>query len=328
MTVFDDRKFVVGDFSLAWGTTLAVAEDALSHVPRLPTYGGWPELRGRCPSAYGLATTECSLRAPGRQKPVIQASYNLAPPPRSVPYVIAPDYWLRPLTQLLGPPTETSGTAEASNSGNVVYWATWRRPALLVSFSVYGGLRHDDGLTCAAGLFLDWQDIMAAARPLLAGLQARSAALEALAGQVAKPILFATQQPLGPYFHPDAPESSGTATADELRLAQRALYRENLLDTPTYIQDQLNDHGVALWVLPGGKQWAVSTRWDTVLLTTEGPATDLLTLRPARGPGVELMHVGDLQLTDPYGTKALASLATAIERHTGQRVSRTEDGDY
>ena len=327
MTVFDDLTFVVGAIPLAWGTTLAAAEVTLSHVPRLPTYGGWPELRGRCPSAYGLATTECSLRAPGRQKPVLQASYNLAPPPRSGPYVIAPDYWLRPLTQLLGPPTEAGGTAQAPDAGNVVYSATWRRPTLLISFSVYGGLRHEDGLTCAAGLFVDWQDVMAAARPLLAGLQARSAALEALAGQAAPPLLFATQQLHGPYAHPDAPDASRTATAEELRLAQRALYREDLLDTPPRVQAQLDDHGVALWALPGGRQWAVSTRWDTVLLTAEKPATDLLTLRPARGPGAELMHVGDLQLTDAYGTQGLAALAAAIEQHTGQRVSRREDGD-
>ena len=351
MPSFDDQVFLYADQALPWGLTLAAAEAALPTAERLPTYGGWPTLRCRCPEAYGLATTECSLRAPGRRKPVLQASYALAPPPHRGPYVIEPAHWLAPLTQLLGPPSKAGSSAGPSTSNDVLHWATWQRPTVLVSLSVFGGLRKDDGAVCAvisgvfplvgaqlrkddgavcaAGLYLDWQDEWTAARPFLAAAQAQSDALAAVVGSASKLLLFTTAQPQGPYFHPDLSRTNPYAAAYQplLRQTQRALYREDLLDTPAAVSAQLTDHGVALWPVPGGPQWAVSTRWDTVLLTVAGPPTDLLTLRPARGTGAVILRVGDLQLTDAYGTTALATLATAIEKHVGAAVSRREDSD-
>ncbi|MDJ0367258.1 hypothetical protein QMK33_19085 [Hymenobacter sp. H14-R3] len=330
MPSFNDQVFLYADLALTWGLTLEATEAALPAAKRLPTYGGWPTLRCRCPSAYGLATTECSLRAPGRRKPVLQASYELAPPPHHGSYVIDPAYWLVPLTHLLGPPGKAGSSAGPSTSSNVVHWATWQRPTVRVSLSVFGGLREDDGAVSAAGLYLDWQDERTAAQPSLAAALAQSAALAARVGAASKLLLFATAQPQGPYFHPDLSQPAPyTATPGLLlRQAQRALYGEDLLDTPAAISARLTDHGVALWPVPGGAQWAVSTRWDTVLLTPAGPPTDLLTLRPARGTGGVLLHVGDLQLPDAYGSSALATLATAIEKHVGAAVSRREDSDY
>ncbi|GAB3637995.1 hypothetical protein GCM10027422_35850 [Hymenobacter arcticus] len=330
MPSFDDQVFVYADQALPWGLTLEAAKAALPTAQRLPTYGGWPTLRCRCPSAYGLPTTECSLRAPGRRKPVLQASYTLAPPPHRGPYVIDPAYWLVPLTQLLGPPSTAGSAAGPGTSSDVVHWATWQRPTVLLSLSVFGGLRKEAGALSAAGLYLDWQDEWAAAQPAQAAARAQSAALAARIGAGSKLVPFTTVQPQGPYFHPDLSRADPYAAAHHplLRQAQRALYREGLLDTPAAVSAQLTDHGVALWPVPGGTQWAVSTRWDTVLLTPAGPPTDLLTLRPARGTGGVLLHIGDLQLTDAYGSSILATLATAIEKHVGAAVSRREDSDY
>jgi hypothetical protein len=330
MPFFDDRVFLYADQALPWGLTLAAAEAALPTATRLPTYGGWPTLRCRCPSAYGLATTACSLRAPGRSKPVLQASYQLAPPPHRGPYVIDPTYWLAPLTQLLGPPSTAGSSAGPSTSSNVVHWATWQRPTVLVSLSVFGGLRKDDGAVSAAGLYLDWQDEWTAAQPSQAAALAQSAALAARVGAASLPLLFATKQTQSPYFRPDLSRTDPYAAAHQplLRQAQRALYCEDLLDTPAVISAQLTDHGVALWPVPGGPQWAVSTRWDTVLLTPAGPPTDLLSLRPARSTGGIILRVGDLQLVDAYGTSTLAAVAEAIEKQVGTAVGRREDSDY
>lgn len=330
MPSFNDQVFMYADQELPWGLTLEDAKAALPAAQRLPTYGGWPELRCRCPSAYGLATTECSFRAPGRRKPVLQASYALAPPPHRGPYVIDPAYWLAPLTQLLGPPSTAGSSAGPSTSSDVVHWATWQRPTLLFSLSVLGGLRKEAGAVSAAGLYLDWQDDWTAAQPLQAAALTQSAALATLVGPHSQLLPFTTKQAQSPYYRPDPSQAAPHAAAHNtlLRQAQRALYREGLLETPAAISARLTDYDVALWPVPGGAQWAVSTRWDTVLLTATGPPTDLLTLRPARSTGAVLLHVGDLQLTDEYGTSALAALAEALEKQVGAAVTRREDSDY
>jgi hypothetical protein len=328
---FDARHFPINDTLIAWGSTLAEAEALLPGHPWWEVYGGWPNLRGACQSVFGLAATECNLRAPAARKPIMQVSYELAAPASSAWMTAVPEPWLSALTALLGPPAEAGFTNNTwhQGPGSVVYSARWNQPTMRISLSVFGGIRHGQGGPAAAGLFLDWQDEIAAARPFYEAAQAQSVALQAVADQADTPQIFTTQQPQGGYLMPDygAADPYPALTDTLLRQSQRALYREGLLETPRQIQAQLTNHDIALWPVPGRPEWAISTRWDTILLTTAGPATELLTLRPAKGSGGLTLSIGDLRLHDAYGTPALAALATAIEQQVGQQVSQPEDCD-
>lgn len=329
---FDADYYPLDTVTIPLGSSLADAEALLPDRTWWPPYGGWPNLRGACPAVFGLAATECNLRAPARHKPVMQVSYELAPPPaHRGPHGVDAAYWVAPLTQLLGPPDEATAFTEAwrTGAGNVVYSAVWRRAALRLSLSVYGGIRREEGRAAAAGLYLDWDDVVAAARPLYAAARAQEAALNAVASQVSAPLRIRTKQAqtaattagYGPVPAYPTPEQTLE------RQSRRALHLDGLCETPAHFQAQLPDHEVALWPVPGRAEWAVSTRWDTVLLTAEGPPVELLTLQPARGGGALVLAVGDLTLHDAYNSTALPKLATALEKRVGCSVSRVADYD-
>ena len=318
--------------ALPWGLTLTEAAERLQTYAQLPPYGGWPNLRVACRSVFGLAATEANLRAPARHKPVMQVSYELAAPPQFGGQPAEAAQWLVPLSARLGPPAQAQTYKEKwrVGEGQVVFSARWQLPQVGVALSVFGGVRQQAGGLVAAGLYLDWQDELTAAQPFLVAAQAQAAALEAVAGQAAAPLVLRLQQRQTPYHLPryDAPTPDPGRAATLLRQAQRALYREGLCETPTRWQAQLSDHEVALWAVPGRAAWAVSTQCDTVLLAADAPPTvELVTLRPAKGGGNVQLRVGDLQLGDAYGSAALPDLAAAIERYASQPVQRVEDYD-
>jgi hypothetical protein len=330
-SLFAFNSYPLNGLTLPWGLTLTEAAARLGQPPpQLPPRGGWPNLRVACRSVFGLAATEAELRAPALHKPVLQVSYELAAPPqfRGQPREAA--QWQQPLTDLLGTPAEAQAYTEPGRTGwsNVVYAARWQVGLVQVGLSVFGGVRQQAGGPVAAGLYLHWQDELTAAQPFMAAAEAEAAALEAVAGQAAAPLVFRLQHRQTPYHQPhyDAPTPDPGRAAIRLRQAHRALYREGLYETPTRLQAQLSNHEVALWAVPSQATWAVSTQLDTVLLTPDTPLK-LVILHPAKGGGNHQLSLGDLSLGDAYGAAALPALAAAIAQHTGRPVPRVDDDD-
>jgi hypothetical protein len=328
---FNPSTFFIDEIELPWGLSLDEAAARLQGRPWWEPYGGWPNLRGACHSVYGLPATACNLRAPASHKPILQVSYELAPPPgHSGPQAVAPDYWVQPLTQLLGKPAHVQTYPGARHPGSVGYAARWMNGPLQVSLSVFGGIRADEeGGPAAAGIFLDYLDLVALAGPFAEAARGQSAALAEASGQVAQRLIFTMQQEQYP-FYVGGDDERGPLSAEEARSryqAGRALYREGLYDTPPLLAAPLSTSQVLLWAVPGPPRWAVSTKWDTMLLTPAPPRLELVTLRPARGSGNVTLYLGDLSLSDAYGSPALAELATAIERATGLAVNQYEDYD-
>lgn len=327
---FNPNTFFIDGTELPWGLSLDEAEARLAGREWWEPYGGWPNLRGACQSVYGLLATACNLRAPASRKPILQISYELAPPPGHYgPQAVAPDYWVKPLTQLLGPPEHVHTYPGARHPGSVGYTARWTKGPLQVSLSVFGGIREEEqGGPSAAGIFLDYLDLVALAGSFVEAARVQSAALAAVAGQVAQSQTFTTQREQYPFYLDDYDRKAPAPDAEVRYQAARALYREGLYDTPALLAGQLTAQQVLLWAVPGQNTWAVSRKWDTVLLA---PAADLrlelVTLRPARGSGNVMLYVGELNLSDDYGSPVLAELATSIERATGLAVSQYEDYD-
>ena len=316
--------------TLPWGLTLTEAAAQLGQPPpQLPPRGGWPSLRVACRSVFGLAITEAELRAPALHKPVLQVSYELAAPRLHFWQTLDASLWLEPLAALLGPPATATTYPEArGREGGVQYAARWPAGPVQVGLSVFGAVRQPASGPAAASLYLHWQDELTAAQPFLAAAEAEAAALEAVAGQAATPLVFRLQHRQTPYHQPryDAPTPDPGREATQLRQAHRALYREGLYETPTRFQAQLSNYEVALWAVPGRAAWAVSTQLDTVLLTPDTPLK-LVILHPAKGGGNHQLSVGDLSLGDDYGAAALPALAAAITQHTGRPVPRVDDDD-
>ncbi|UOR06807.1 hypothetical protein MUN82_06810 [Hymenobacter aerilatus] len=323
--------YPIDDQQLPWGLTLAEAERQLGQQAWLPPYGGWPNLRGACRSVLGLAAVEYNLRAPAHHKPVMQVSYELAPPLNHLGTgPVAAARWVQPLTQLLGAPAEIKHYPEKPRWDMVTDTARWEWPTVRLSLSVFGGVRQEKAGPTAAGLYLAWLDEQTAARPFMAAVRAQSAALEASVARIQEPLLFTTQGRQTSYYQPDysTPYPHAALADTERRQAQRALYRDGLCETPTPLQTRLHDQQVALWAVPDQAAWAVSIRQDTIVLTPPTlPAVELITLRPAKGGGAMLLSIGDLHLQDAYTSPTLGQLAAALEQHVGVVVRRVEQYD-
>ena len=320
--------FFLDELTLPWGTTLAGAAARLADRPQWPPYGGWPNLRLACTRALGLAASECNLRAPAHARPVLQASYQLVAPPGYAGRPAEASQWQEPLTARLGPPThaEVVERPEAARSGMVVYAARWQWAGMRLSLSTYGGIRPEAGGPVAAGLFLDWEDERAAAHPYAVAAAHEAAQLATVAGPAVEAVVFQLTQAQVPYTHFDFNQPQ--PPTDEQRRAQRALYREHLLETPPYFQQRLAASEVALWPVPGRAAWAVSTRWDTLVLPLVAPPSiELLTAQPGRGRGYVQLDIGTLRLTDALAAPALPALANALARLPGVAVSHREDYD-
>ncbi|RTQ51391.1 hypothetical protein EJV47_06185 [Hymenobacter gummosus] len=327
---FDSRYFPVDDQPIAWGSTLDEAKAQLEPPGWLPSYGGWPNLRGRCQAVLGLPAVEYNLRAPARHKPIVQVSYELAPPPGHAGSGPAePAYWVQPLARLLGPPTQAGPTAFVGGGwGSVVYTAKWETPLLSIGLSVYGGVRQEQSGPAAAGLYFDWRDVLTAARPFYEAALAQSAALAASFAKLsAPPQLVDTQYQQGYSYHDSPPLPLDAAAETRWRQSQRALYREGLLETPAPLQGRLAPTQVALWRAADQAAWAVSTTFDTVLLPDAAPGpVELVTLHPAKGGGNVQLILAGLSLQDAYKAPALPRLAAALEQ-AGIAVQRLEDHD-
>jgi len=320
--------FFLDELTLPWGTTLAEAAARLAGQPQWPPYGGWPNLRLACTHALGLAANECNLLAPAHARPVLQASYQLAAPPGYAGRPAEASQWQEPLTTRLGPPTQAGPVErpEAAGTTMVVYAARWQWPGLRLSLSAYGGIRPEAGGPVAAGLFLDWEDELAAAHPYAVAAAQEAAELAAVAGPAVEAVVFQLTQEQAPYTHFDY--NRPQPPTDEQRRVQRALYREHLLETPPYFQQRLAAAEVALWPVPGRPAWAVSTRLDTVLLPVAAPpGVELLTAQPGRGHGYVQLDIGTLRLTDALAAPALPALAHALARLPSVVVSHREDYD-
>lgn len=326
---FSPDYFPVDDQLVPWGTSLDEAEQQLAPRPWLTPYGGWPNLRSPCRTVLGLPAIECEMRGPARHKPILQASYELAPPPgHQGPGPAEPAYWVEPLTRVLGPPTQAGPNPHAyAGSGSVGYTARWEMPLLTVGLSVFGGVRTEESGQAAAGLYFDWRDELTAARPFYEAALTHSAALAAEYERlVLPPQLFAARQRQDDHYGSPEP-AADPATETQRRQARRALYREGLLETPPALQARLRPEQLALWRVPARAAWAVSTCFDTVLLPdAASTAVELVTLHPAKGGGALYLRVGELHLSDTYKAPALPQLATALER-VGVAVRRSEEYD-
>lgn len=320
--------FFLNELTLPWGTTLAEVADRLPDRAQWPPYGAGATLLVACPRVLGLATTGCTLHAPSRHRPVLQASYELVAPPGYAGQPAEARQWQQPLTAQLGPPTQAEAVERpgAVGTGMVVYAARWQALGVQLSLAGYGAVRHEARGLVAAGLSLAWEDELAAARPYALATTREAAALAAVAGPTIELRVFQLTRAQEPYVHFDFRQPQ--PPSDEQRRAQRALYRANLLDTPPSLQQQLTATQVALWGVSGRAAWAVSTRWDTIVLpATASPRVELLTAQPGRGPGYVQLDIGTLRLTDELTAPTLPALAQALAHLPGVVVGRREDYD-
>lgn len=317
---------------LPWGLTFQEAAAHLAGHPHYEPVLNSAHLRVACHRAYNLATTEVSLRASAPHRPVTRVGYELAAVAEALPDELrAGGPWRPELERQFGPPATTESAPENwGQPAREVWTGRWQLPQLGVLLVVYGGPRDSPGGPVAAALYLSWLDVVTAAQPWVVRAQHQTAGLAAVTDQAQALLLvtLAERQFACCQVYANSAAPNPEAEAEAQRLAQRALTREQLCDTPPRWQQLLSDYQVLLWVVPGQDAWAVSTRSDTVLVPALGPPPiELLLVHPARGGGNVFLTIGDLWLHDAYQSAGLRTLADQLAALPGVHVSRGETLD-
>lgn len=323
MTSISD-EFGVGGTQLRWGTTLAEAMDALAALPRLKSSGD--SARFVVEEACGLAALSTELRGPALDRPVLQVAHEL----KHIPQRASDDAVLSEVTGVFGPPgrTETNLPVRPDHpSYSVTAVAHWQFGDVSVGLSIYGAPRTVQNGVSSAGLYADWDNIVAAAEPYLQELEAAEARLASYATEIELLDIVTIEEPLRPYYVPDYGSSDPHHVRNDetLRRAQICLRKRNLCRTPESVGRTLDDQRVAVWKSTSHGMWGVSTRWETVYFPLGAPVrVGLVSLLPAKFGGSTELTVSDLQLCSVARSAAIHQLADLLKANSLADVDYSE----
>lgn len=306
-----ERGFAIDDAAYRWGATPA-------DIPRVgprPVSTDHLHLELPCRAVLNFQAAGVTLSAPASDRPVMNVSYALAPPPAGRD---GPAHWMDGLCQHFGQP-DRQARQDGQDSFSVAFWATWSRPTIDIGLSIYGGIRTSTFGRSAGLLYVRWHDTAAAAAPYVAQWRAATAALIRPAATLTVFRRFDMPRALTPAGDPLDPHPASFED-------WRALNRRTLLGTPASIAERLSAESFALWQSAVDGLCALSTTWDTVVLrpTTRVSWTEL---RPARGSGHSGLSVDGLSIVMPYGTTGIAAAAAALKSLPGIKVEALEDDD-
>jgi hypothetical protein len=323
------QGFNIEDEHIKWGSLFKDAKDILSKFSQYPPYGGWSNIRCKCSEAYGLKSTVANIRAPLDGRPVMQVSYELMPTGDTTWRKLHVSY-VTQLIHIFGQPTKTEslysdrGYNKEYSSGSVVYSAKWLIGDIRISLSVYGGTRHEQAGDSAAGLYIDWINEKKAAEPFRnenIALEKELYAYLVNSNDIEKYALTDNQRK---FYVTHIDIGDPDVTKDEnVRLAQMALYRNELLQTPDFLQRSLRENEIVIKFLKEEHRMIISNKWDaTFLKYSEGETVSFIDISPARGPGGYLLQVKDLSINDVRKSNVLINIVSHIESTTGVQVKR------
>lgn len=323
------QGFHIENVHITWGTLLKDAKDILSKLPQYPPYGGWSNIRCACSSVFGLKSTMASIRAPFDDRPVMQVSYELVPSGDAT-WGKLHRWYVDQLTRTLGQPVKSESLYRDHNpdntyvSGGVVYSAGWLFGDVRISLSVYGGIRQEETGDAAAGLFIDWINEKKAAGPFISKNSTLEQELSVYLADSRDIQLFTLTDKQRKFYLTHIDIGDPDVTKDEgLRLAQLALYRNDLVQSPEYIRRLLNENEIAVKFIAAERRMVIANKWDaTVLDYSKNERISFTELLPARGSGRYHLQVKDLTIIDSRESDTLLRLVAHFESITGVQINR------
>ncbi|MDE3235499.1 MAG: hypothetical protein KGO81_06050 [Bacteroidota bacterium] len=325
------QGFNIEDEHIKWGTLLKDAKDILRKFSQYPQYENRGEVCCKCTEIFGLKSTVANLSAPLEERPVMQVSYELVPS-RETRWGKLHLFYVDQLIKTLGQPTKTESLYNDCYgnlnkeyiSGSVVYSANWLIGDIRISLSVYGGIRHEKTGDAAAGLFIDWINEKKAAEPFRYRNIILEQELYAYLGNSSAINKYVLAENQRKFYVTHIGIGDPDVTNDEsLRVAQMALYRKELLQTPNFLRHSLKENEIVIKFLTEERLMIIANKWDaTILRYSQNETVNFLDVLPARGPGEYFLQVKDLSIIDSRKNDTLLNLVTHIESITGLKVNR------
>ena len=314
------QGFRVDGIHVPWGIGLADAA-------RL--FGAAPDDRRSvaqflCREVAGLAVLSGEFTAPALDRPVLGASFELAP---ALQALWRPNHWYDVLATALAEPAEASRSevpSHADASGSVTFYARWEGEDCSVGLSIYGARRAVLGGRSIGTLWLSWSEAKAAA-PFIKAWQERSAWLDGCAGRLSKLDRFTVDEKLYPMSSGDYHPVDLPAGVAERRTSGLVLHYREILATPRAVAAKLTTKSFALWTSEVDGIWCASTAWDSVAFPIGAPVkVSWAEILAAKGPGYAELQIGDLGVRSGDRSREIAAAAERLRGVPGVTVERHE----
>ncbi|MBL0315883.1 MAG: hypothetical protein IPP69_08925 [Flavobacteriales bacterium] len=331
----DTKYYEIDGLKIEWGKPLNDVRPMLEDFEKFKPYGGWPNIRCKCSSIFGLPATEFEVRAPFEDRPVLQVQYEIAP--------IKPGFfkkqhspYLTQLVKVLGEPLKSENLYYQPDlkkdylSSAVVFSATWLFRDIRISLSVYGGTRSKDSGLCAAGIFIDWIDEINASKPYRERAELFEKSMLEHIGNDIVIKKFKLQNKQRPFrvVHYELNDPYIAEKDSKIRASQMSLYKRELYQTPLIISAKLNDDEIGYYKIADFDRIFISNKWDTIYLTpNQNNEMTYWEILPARGPGGRQLDLKELQIEDSKNSLTLLDLVAQIEADIKQVIERRETYD-
>lgn len=311
-----------------WGMTFEQVLEKFKSENLFSGWSAWKNFEVQCSEIAELKAVTCSFRGPAMNRPVMQVSFDLA--------TIKPKLFEKPhhpyvkhLTKILGKPHGISRSRLESgqkyNKGyayaNVIYYCKWWLGDILISLSVFGGIRTNKVGEYAAGLYFDWLNEENAAEPYLKEFIQNESELTQDIFDIRKVKI---NYELKPYHrtHYDLKDPYIALKDQNIRTAQLILYGDKLYRTPKYLSSELAENEIALFKSTIKDKWCIGNIWDFTLIT-DNCKMYYVDIKPARGSGGTEMKINSLTIYDIKDSKVLEKLSLTIEGITGKKFERS-----
>ena len=314
------QGFRVDGTFVPWGIRLAEAARLFGAVPQ----DGRAVAEFVCREVAGFAVLSGELTAPAMDRPVLGASFELAPVLQAL---WRPNYWYDTLAAALGEPAESSRSdvpPYADASGCVTFYARWNGEDCGIGLSIYGARRAVLGGRSVGSLWLNWSEEKAA-QPFTKDWLARCAWLEGCAARLSRIDRFSVDEKLFPMSSGDYHPVDLPAGVAERRAAGLALHYPDILTTPRVVASKLTKKSFALWTSEADRIWCASTAWDSIAFPIGAPVTvSWAEILAAKGPGYSELDIGHWGVRSGDRSREIAAAAERLRAMPGVTVERHE----
>src|SRR5205809_559532 len=124
------KYYEIDGLCIEWGRPYSEVTTLLERFEKFKSYEGWENIRCKCTSIFGLAATECEVRAPFFNRPILQVQYELSPV-KAGAFEKLHSPFVKQLKGALGTPVKTESLYHQHSlpkkyiSSVIVYSVTW-----------------------------------------------------------------------------------------------------------------------------------------------------------------------------------------------------------
>lgn len=318
----------INDKDFRWGMTFEQVLKEFNSENLFTGSSAWENFEIQCSEIAELKALTCSFRGPSLNRPVMQVSFELA--------TINPKLFEKPhspyvkhLTKLFGEPNKISKQRlengqkynEGYASSNVIYNCKWWLGDILISLSVFGGIRTKKEGEYAAGLYFDWLNEERTAEPYFDDFLSKESELTQDISDIRKVSIKYDSRP---YYrsHYELKNPHLASKNRAIRTAQLILYSQNLYRTPDELAEELTDNQIIIFKSKKTDNWCVGNKWDFTPITSES-TLKYIDIKPARGSGGTEMNINSLNISDEKNSETLKELLNTLEELTGHKFEKT-----